>query len=189
MDLWDVDIRRMMPFQVNRSYLRERVSETLGLLYADHFPYRQVETSRSVKRSPIHHRLEEKGCLVLVRWPAGMGQLVPSGKCGGQGMKPAYEYSWKRQNWFDYNAAEHKAIRNHVGLFDMSSFGKIMIMGKDAEAVLQKIACNNVAVEPGKIVYTQFLNSDGGIEADVTITWSIRIALLLLHQRQPFNVI
>ncbi len=85
-------------------------------------------------------------------------------------MKPAYEYSWKRQNWFDYNAAEHKAIRNHVGLFDMSSFGKIMIMGKDAEAVLQKIACNNVAVEPGKIVYTQFLNGDGGIEADVTIT-------------------
>ena len=60
MDLWDVDIRRMMPFQVNRSYLRERVSETLGLLYADHFPYRQVETSRSVKRSPIHHRLAEK---------------------------------------------------------------------------------------------------------------------------------
>ena len=170
MDLWDVDIRRMMPFQVNRSYLRERVSETLGLLYADHFPYRQVETSRSVKRSPIHHRLAEKGACFgeVAGWERANWFLPES--AAAKGLKPEYEYSWKRQNWFAYNAAEHNAVRNHVGMFDMSSFGKIMMMGKDAEAVLQKIACNNVAVETGKIVYTQFLNSDGGIEADVTIT-------------------
>lgn len=170
MDLWDVDIRRMMPFQVNRSYLRERVSETLGLLYADHFPYRQVETSRLVKRSPIHHRLEDQGaCFGEVGGWERANWFLPA-PAAAKGLKPEYQYSWKRQNWFDYNAAEHKAVRNHVGMFDMSSFGKIMVMGKDAEAVLQKVACNNVAVETGKIVYTQFLNSDGGIEADVTIT-------------------
>ena len=168
MDLWDVDIRRMQPFQGNRKYLKDRVSETLGLLYADHFPYRQFETGRGVRRSPLHHRLAEQGaCFGEVSgWERANWFLPPSEK----GKTPKYEYSWKRQNWFDYSAAEHKAIRESVGLFDMSSFGKIMVMGNDAEAVLQYIAANDVAVDVGKIVYTQFLNSDGGIEADVTIT-------------------
>ncbi len=170
MDLWDVDIRRMQPFQVNRSYLAERVSETLGLLYADHFPYRQVESSRNVRVSPIHHRLTSLGaCFGEVAGWERANWFLPEAE-RAQGSAPRYEYSWKRQNWFDYNAAEHSAIREKVGLFDMTSFGKIMVMGSDAEAVLQRIACNDVAVPPGRIVYTQFLNSDGGIEADVTIT-------------------
>ncbi|MGU9962065.1 MAG: GcvT family protein [Candidatus Puniceispirillales bacterium WSBS_2018_MAG_OTU23] len=170
MDLWDVDIRRMQPFQVNRKYLHDRVSETLGLLYADHFPYRQFETGRDIRRSPIHHRLADAGaCFGEVSgWERANWFLPESARKAGKAAK--YEYSWKRQNWFDYNAAEHKAIREAVGVFDMSSFGKIMVMGVDAEAVLQLIAANNIAVENGKIVYTQFLNNEGGIEADVTIT-------------------
>ncbi|MDA7792276.1 aminomethyltransferase family protein, partial [bacterium] len=86
-----------------------------------------------------------------------------------KGLLPRYEYSWKRQNWFDYSADEHRAVRETVGMFDMSSFGKIKVVGRDAEAVLQRIAANDVAVAPGKIVYTQFLNEAGNIEADVTI--------------------
>ena len=170
MDLWDVDIRRMQPFQTNRSYLHDRVSETLGLLYADHFPYRQFATSRDVRRSPIHHRLEEAGACFgeLNGWERPNWYLPKAARDAGE--KPEYRYSWKRQNWFGYNADEHKAVREKVGLFDLSSFGKIMVMGADAESVLQRIACNDVAVENGRIVYTQFLNEDGGIEADVTIT-------------------
>jgi 4-methylaminobutanoate oxidase (formaldehyde-forming) len=170
MDLWDVDIRRMQSFQVNRKYLHDRVSETLGLLYADHFPYRQFETGRNIRRSPIHHCLEQAGaCFGEVNgWERANWFLPQSERAAGK--RAAYEYSWKRQNWFDYNAAEHKAIREAVGLFDMSSFGKVMVMGADAEAVLQRVAGNDVAVANGKIVYTQFLNDDGGIEADVTIT-------------------
>ena len=87
-----------------------------------------------------------------------------------QGKVPEYKYSWKRQNWFSNSADEHKAIRNSVGLFDLSSFGKIRLSGKDSEDFLQKICGNNIAVPVGKIVYTQFLNDDGGIESDVTIT-------------------
>ena len=170
MDLWDVDIRRMQPFQINKKYLHDRVSETLGLLYADHFPYRQFETGRDIRRSPLHHRLENAGaCFGEVNGWERANWFLPQAEIDA-GKTPAYEYSWKRQNWFDHNAAEHKAIRESVGLFDMSSFGKIMVMGKDAEAVLQMVAGNDVAVENGKIVYTQFLNNDGGIEADVTIT-------------------
>ena len=62
-DLWEVDIRRAQPFQKNRNYLKERVSETLGLLYADHFPYRQMATSRGVRRSPLHEHLKARGAV------------------------------------------------------------------------------------------------------------------------------
>ena len=170
MDLWDVDIRRMQPFQANRSYLKSRVSETLGLLYADHFPYRQVETARNVRQSPIHDRLKGEGaCFGEVSgWERANWFLPKAERDAG---KPAeYEYSWKRQNWFDHSADEHNAVRNHVGMFDLSSFGKIRVVGKDAEAVLQRLCGNDVAVPDGKIVHTQFLNEDGHIEADVTVT-------------------
>ena len=169
-DLWDVDIRRMQPFQSNRSYLETRVSETLGLLYADHFPYRQVETARDVRQSPIHDRLKVEGACFgeVTGWERANWFLPSAEKAAGK--TAAYEYSWKRQNWFDYSADEHLAVRNHVGMFDLSSFGKIRVVGRDAEAVLQRLCGNDVAVPVGKIVYTQFLNNDGHIEADVTVT-------------------
>ena len=170
MDLWDVDIRRVQPFQNNRNYLKERVSETLGLLYADHFPYRQVETARNIRLSPLHYKLKELGaCFGESSGWERANWFLPNEELN-KGVTPKYKYSWKRQNWFQYNANEHNAIRNKVGLFDMSSFGKIKVIGKDSEDVLQRIAANNVAIEPGKIVYTQFLNNEGCVEADVTIT-------------------
>ncbi len=169
-DLWDVDIRRMQPFQANRSYLKSRVSETLGLLYADHFPYRQVETARDVRQSPIHDRLKGQGaCFGEVSGWERANWFLPQAERDA-GKLAAYEYSWKRQNWFDHSAGEHNAVRNHVGMFDLSSFGKIRVVGKDAEAVLQRLCGNDVVVPDGKIVYTQILNDDGHIEADVTVT-------------------
>ena len=169
-DLWDVDIRRMQPFQANRSYLQSRVSETLGLLYADHFPYRQFASARGVRRSPIHSYLKTEGACFgeISGWERANWFLPKAAKSAGK--KAEYDYSWRRQNWFEYSAAEHMAVRQKVGMFDMSSFGKIKLIGRDAEAVLQRIAANDVAVPVGKIVYTQFLNSEGHIEADVTIT-------------------
>ena len=169
-DLWDVDIRRMQPFQANRHYLKTRVSETLGLLYADHFPYRQVETARDVRMSPIHDRLKGRGACFgeVIGWERANWFLPDSARA--EGKTAAYEYSWKRQNWFDYSADEHRAVRQDVGMFDLSSFGKIRVVGRDAEAVLQRLCGNDVAVPDGKIVYTQFLNAQGRIEADVTVT-------------------
>ncbi|MEM7213438.1 MAG: FAD-dependent oxidoreductase, partial [Pseudomonadota bacterium] len=163
-DLWDVDIRRTQPFQRNRTYLKERVSETLGLLYADHFPYRQPETARGVRRSPFHAHLKENGAV----FGETAGWERPNW-FANDGQEREYRYTWGRQNWFANNAAEHAAIRNAVGMYDMSSFGKIRAEGPDAEAVLNRICGADLSVPVGKIVYTQFLNEKGGIEADVTV--------------------
>lgn len=164
-DLWEVDIRRMQPFQKNRRYLKERVSETLGLLYADHFPYRQVTTARGVRRSPLHEHLKARGAV--------FGEVAGWERANWfarDGQEREYRYSWKRQNWFDNQRDEHLAVRNGVGLFDMASFGKIRVEGRDACAFLQRLCANDVDVEPGRIVYTQMLNQRGGIESDLTVT-------------------
>jgi glycine cleavage system aminomethyltransferase T len=86
------------------------------------------------------------------------------------GADAQYKYSYKRQNWFDFYAGEHKAVRESVGIYDISSFGKFEVSGPDAERALQWICAGDVAVEPGTIVYTQWLNARGGIEADVTVS-------------------
>ena len=164
-DLWDVDIRRMQPFQNTRHYLVERAREALGLLYADHFPYRQFETARGIRRSPLHAQMDAAGAVFgeVTGWERANWFAT-------EGQERKYEYSWGRQNWFPNAAAEHRAVREDVGLFDMSSFGKLRVEGADAEGVLQRLCGNDVAVEPGRIVYTQWLNQRGGIEADVTVT-------------------
>ena len=97
-----------------------------------------------------------------------------------EGQTPEYEYSWKRQNFFENVAAEHKAIRENVGMYDMSSFGKIRVEGPDAEAFLNYVGGGNFSVPVGKIVYTQFLNARGGIEADVTVTRLSETAYLVV---------
>ena len=164
-DLGDVDISRMQPFQGNRHYLFERSKETLGLLYADHFPYRQKETARGVRRTPFHEHLLKEGAV--------MGEIAGWERANwfaGESQAREYHYSWKRQNWFENNAAEHRAIRENIGLYDMSSFGKLRVEGKDAEAFLNYVCGAPMSVPIGKIVYTQFLNPRGGIEADVTVS-------------------
>jgi glycine cleavage system aminomethyltransferase T/glycine/D-amino acid oxidase-like deaminating enzyme len=164
-DLWEVDIRRVQPFQKNRFYLKERVSESLGLLYADHFPYLQPVTARGVRRSPIHEQLKARGaCFGATAGWERANWFAP------EGVEPKYKHSWKRQNWFDYAREEHLAVRNGVGLFDMTSFGKIKAEGRDAVSVLNRICANEIDVEVGGLVYTQFLNRKGGIECDCTVT-------------------
>ncbi len=164
-DLGDVDIARMQPFQGNKTYLFERSKETLGLLYADHFPYRQKATARGVRRTPFHEHLLKHGAV--------MGELAGWERANWfatDGQTPEYEYSWKRQNFFGNVAAEHKAVRENVGIYDMSSFGKIRVEGPDACEFLNYVGGGQFDVPVGKIVYTQFLNKRGGIEADVTVT-------------------
>ncbi|WP_282092134.1 GcvT family protein [Epibacterium ulvae] len=174
-DLGDVDISRMQPFQGNKKYLYERSKETLGLLFKDHFPYKQKETARGVRRSPLHHHLLEQGAVMgeFAGWERANWFANPE-------QEREYHYTWKRQNWFENSAAEHRAIRENVGLYDMSSFGKIRVEGPEAEAFMNYIGGGDYSVPVGKIVYTQFLNHTGGIEADVTVTRLSETAYLVV---------
>lgn len=164
-DLWTVDIRRNMPFQADPEYLRERVTETLGRLYDVHWPFHQPRTARGIRKSPFYGRMAENGaCFSEAQGWERPGWFAPSG------VKPEYIYSFKRQNWFEHSAAEHRAVRENVGMFDQTSFSKFELGGNDAETVLGRVCANDIAVEPGRIVYTQWLNERGGIEADLTVT-------------------
>ena len=164
-DFNGVDIRRNLPFMRNRKYLHDRVSETLGLLYAVHYPFYQYKTSRNLRRTPLHGHLEKLGaCFGETTGWERANWFAP------EGVKPEYEYSYKRQNWFQYNAAEHINVREKVGIFDQTSFAKFRVQGRDAMKVLNNISANDVDVAPGRLVYTQWLNERGGIEADLTIT-------------------
>jgi glycine cleavage system T protein len=174
-DLWEVDIRRAQPFQRNRRYLKERVTETLGLLYADHWPYRQVETARGVRRSPVHEHLKRAGAVFgeVAGWERANWFADP-------GQAREYRYGWHRQNWFENSRAEHMAVRQGVGLFDMTSFGKIRVEGRDAAAFLNHVCANEMDVPAGRVVYTQMLNAKGGIESDLTVTRLSETAFLLV---------
>ncbi|MBL6931901.1 MAG: FAD-dependent oxidoreductase [Rhodospirillales bacterium] len=165
MDLWDVDISRMLPFQNNAKYLHDRTVEGLGLLYAMHWPFRQFETARMARTSPLHDRLKAKGACF-----GEAGGWERANWFAPEGVEARYEYSYGRQNWFEHSAREHMAIREGVGLLDQTSFAKFLFQGRDAETVLNRVCANNVSVPVGKIVYTQWLNDRGGIEADLTIT-------------------
>ena len=164
-DLWDVSTTRMMPFQNSSQYLYDRTKESLGLLYEMHWPFRQYNTARGARKSILHDKLLAQGACFgeLAGWERA-NWYAPEGE------KAEYQYSFERQNWFNWQAEEHRAVREGVGLFDQSSFSKFMVQGRDAETALNRICANNVAVPVGKSVYTQWLNETGTIEADLTVT-------------------
>jgi 4-methylaminobutanoate oxidase (formaldehyde-forming) len=174
-DLWEVDIRRAQPFQRNRRYLHDRVTETLGLLYADHWPYRQPATARGVRRSPLHAHLADRGAVFgeAAGWERANWFARP-------GEARDYRYAWGRQNWFDNQRSEHMALRTGAGLMDLSSFGKIRVEGRDACRFLDRLCANRIDVDPGRIVYTPMLNERGGIECDLTVTRLSETAFLLV---------
>ena len=164
-DLSELDIARFARFQINKKYLHTRIRESLGLLHAMHWPHRQMVSARRVRRTALHDRLGARGACFgeAAGWERANWYGAPGAKLG-------YEYSYGRQNWFAHAKTEHMAVRENVGVFDLSSFAKYIVEGRDAERELNRIAANDVAVAPGKIVYTPLLNARGGIEADLTVT-------------------
>jgi len=173
-DLWSVDIRRFAPFANTQSFLKQRVSEVLGLHYQMAWPNREFETGRGLRLSPLHDRLASKGACFGQKngWerPNWFAVSDPSGKLAAA---PVVEYSFEKQNWFNNHAAEHRAARESCAIFDQSGFSKYCVQGRDALAALQFMCSGNVDKVVGSIVYTAMLNERGGFEADVTV---VRVA-------------
>ncbi len=164
-DLLAVDIRRFAPFQNDKGYLRDRVTEVLGLHYAVPWPNREYDTARPLRTSPFHER--------LVAANAGFGSKMGWERANffaPPGEDPSLAYSWGRQNWVPWSVAEQMSCREAVAVFDQTSFSKYVVHGADAEAALQWICGNDVAVAPDRAVYTALLNERGGYESDLTVT-------------------
>jgi heterotetrameric sarcosine oxidase gamma subunit len=164
-ELIDVDVRRTQTFQRNRRYLEDRTVETLGLNFDMHWPSRQFVTARGIRKSPFHDRLVSAGAFMteLSGWerPGFFGTPEEVGNI---------EYSYDRPRWFANVAQECRNTAENVSLFDHSCFAKYRVEGRDALRVLNHVSAGQCDVAVGRVVYTQWLNETGGIEADVTIT-------------------
>ena len=173
MDLWDVDIKRAYPFQNEKPFLAERTKEALGLLYALHWPDRQFETGRNIFSSPLQDRLRAEGAvwgeLAGIERPLWFDQTAVSTR----------DYTYGLPEWFEPVAAECQAAMEEAVLFDQSSYPIFDISGPDALAFMQWLCANQMDVAIDQLVYTQWLNDQGGIEADVTV---------LRLERQHFRV-
>ena len=164
-DITEIDIARMLPFENNPAYRRDRAVEVLGVMFEDGYPNKHFQRARNARKSAFHSRLADAGAY----FGAYAGWEYPDW-FAPKGVEPKVEFSWGRQNWFEYAAEEHRATREDVSLLDYSVMGKILVQGRDAEKYLNLISANNVAVPVGRCVYTQWLNETGTIEADLTIT-------------------
>ncbi len=166
LDVGEINIDRMLPYQNNKHYLSDRVVEILGLMYKETFPNTQMQTARDVRRSVLHAQLEKAGAFFgsSAGWEYA-DWFAPEGR-----EAKVEKYSWDRQNWFEYNAAEHKACREDVILMDTSMMSKFLVQGRDALKMLDRISVSNINVPVGKVVYTEWCNKRGGIEADLTVT-------------------
>ena len=174
-DLSAVDIRRFAPFNGNDQWLHDRVAEILGLHYEVPWPNRELTTARPFRRSPVYHLLAASGALFgsKMGWER-VNVFAPPGTA------PELEYTWGKPNWLAWSAAEQRATRENVALYDQTSFGKLLVTGRDACEVLQWLCTADMAVEPGRAVYTGMLNERGGYEADVTVTRLSRDEFLLV---------
>ena len=165
LDLTAVDIRRFAAFNGNNQWLHDRVGEVLGLHYAVPWPNRELTTARPFRRSPAYHLLKQAN--------AGFGSKMGWERANffaPRGESPDIEYGWGQQNWQPWSNAEQRAARTAVALFDQTSFSKYLLTGPDAERALQWLCTADVAVPPGRTVYTGMLNAHGTYEADITVT-------------------
>ncbi len=165
-DVTGMNIDRLHAYQATPAYRAERTVESLGMVYAPHYPGKPMTTARGVKLSPINERLIARRAYFrdVSGWE-GADWYAP------EGVEPVVEkLSWGRQNWFPYWEAEHRAAREGVILMDMSFMAKFLVQGRDAGAALDHLSAGAVDGEPGVITYTQWLNEGGTLEADLTVT-------------------
>jgi 4-methylaminobutanoate oxidase (formaldehyde-forming) len=164
LDLWVVDIRRFSDLHKDATWSRDRTLEAYGKHYTLAYPHDEFVSGRPRLKSPIYQRMADAGA----SFGSKLGWERPNW-FAVNGEAPCDVLSFGRQNWFDAVGEEHRACRERAVIFDQSSFAKYEICGSDAEAALNWICANDVAKPPGKLTYTQMLNSRGGIECDLTV--------------------
>ena len=164
-DVTAISADRFHPYQLGRAYRAARAAEALGTVFAAHYPGSEMRTARGVKRSVLHDRLAEQGA-----WFKDVSGWESPDWYAGAGETPQLALSWHREPWWDSWAAEHRAVREAVGLIDMSFMCKVLVQGRDAGALLERVSAGHVDGDSGTITYTQWLDEWGGLQADLTVT-------------------
>jgi len=165
-DVTGINVNRFTKHHATPAFRRDRGTELLGKMFGQHFHNESYHTARDLKRSVLYDRLKANGAY----FTEGDGWEQPDWFAPTPEQAEIKEYSWYRQNWFDWHAEEHRAAREDVIIMDMSSMSKFQVEGPDALALMSRLSCNDVDVEPGRVVYTAWTNEKGGFEADLTVT-------------------
>jgi 4-methylaminobutanoate oxidase (formaldehyde-forming) len=169
-DVTAIGVDRLHSYQTTPDYRRTRTVESLGLVYACHYPDRSPATARGAKRSPLHDRLAAAGAYFrdVSGWESPAWYAPPGNAAGIEPVPGAL--TWGRSPWWTCWEAEHRAVREGVALMDMSFMAKFRVQGRDAGRFLDHLSANSVDAGPGVITYTQWLNEGGTLEADLTVT-------------------
>jgi len=170
-DITGMNIDRLHPYQATPEYRATRTVESLGMVYATHYPGRSMRTARGARLSPLHHRLAARGAFFrdVSGWE-GPDWYAPEGSFPPGSSPDAGPLSFGRQDWYPHWEAEHHACREGVIVMDMSFMAKFAVQGRDAGRELDRLSAGRVNAEDGVITYTQWLNEQGRLEADLTVT-------------------
>jgi 4-methylaminobutanoate oxidase (formaldehyde-forming) len=165
LDLWDVDIGRMLPGDADADFLAARIPEAVHNQFAMHWPFKQHRSGRGRQRSAWHQQLMAAGAVfgAPTGWERPLWFATSSEEA-------RFDYSHGTQSWWPAARREAKQLMRTGALFELSPFTKIDIAGDDAGAALQRLCTNRIDMPQGKMVYTLMLNDHGGIEADGTVT-------------------
>jgi 4-methylaminobutanoate oxidase (formaldehyde-forming) len=171
----ELDLTAYRPWRFGRPhrdpvYAAELARETYKYYYLLRYPFDVEEWGRPKRVSALHSRLQDLGCVFGTKHGWERPEWFEPGRPWRRAGADQRRFGWTTPPWFDRLRAEHTAFRERVGIIDMSSFGKIEVTGPGAVRLLQRVSDNDVDVEPGRVVYTQWLNDRGGIVADLTVT-------------------
>lgn len=174
LDLRELDVNRFAPHAHARSYVRQRGAQQYREVYDVVHPRQPIARPRGLRRPPWFERQRDLGAVFFesngwerVQWYQSNSLLEPP---DGQPPDGPERDTWNSRFWSPVAAAEHCAVRERAGLFDLATFERIEVSGSGASAALERVSCSELDRPARRIIYALFLNSHGGIESDVTIT-------------------
>jgi glycine cleavage system T protein len=170
MDVYGYRATRFGNYYSDPVYAAERTRECVKYYYRLRFPHDEFEWVRPHRVSPLHYRLLENGAVFGEKFGWERVNYFQPGQPSRRMGEDQRQFGWNKPPFFDRIGQEHKATRERVTLFDLTSFGKIEVKGKGALPLLQRLTDSDINKPVGSAVYTQFLNTRGGIESDLTVT-------------------
>jgi len=170
LDLHPYRCWRFGPVHRDHRYAADLAREAYRYYYYLRYPFDSDEWGRPRRTSGLHTRMQDLGAVFGAKHGWERVDYHEPGRPWRRAGADQRRFGWTRPPYFDLLAVEHAAFRERAGIIDMSSFGKIEVTGPGATALLQRVAGNTVDRPAGSVVYTQLLEKNGGIAADVTIT-------------------